>query len=289
MHDMSINILWQVIIPYDEPYQPAMGPRWVSTTFWLCRAVCGSDHGGKSSGSRGDQGANKMPYQVGEEIAGAKNQENLMFLFYKKIFGADEIDIDWYEIHIWWGYTPWDPRGGCFCVFNLSSTFQRLEPNTWVRKPPSVGLPGNGCDASRGSDEASFESSSQTEAPIIHNHSKLTVFHGIPDKEDFSRFFFWVFVIPFVKAVANSVIHTVFPACHIKTDADFGLRQGSKRSNHAAGFVLAAEWETQKKSMEKKGSDTTSKTSRILDAAWCNYSDFFSPQSSLCWRCESWY
>lgn len=69
------------------------------------------------------------------------------------------IYIYWYEIHIWWGYTPWDPRGGCFCVFNLSSTFQRLEPFPSCASALRWKFTGNGCDASRGSIEASFESS----------------------------------------------------------------------------------------------------------------------------------
>ena len=61
-------------------------------------------------------------------------------------------------------------------------------------------------------------------------------------------------VIPFCSG--GQLLFTPFSDVPHTIDADFGLRQGSKRSNHAAGFVLAAEWETQKKIMEK-GSHTT--------------------------------
>lgn len=52
---------------------------------------------------------------------------------------------DWYEIHIRWGYL-WDPTGGCFCVFTVSSTLKH-RPSSQFASPPA----GNGCDASGGS------------------------------------------------------------------------------------------------------------------------------------------
>ena len=163
IHDISINILWQVIIPYEESYQPAMGPRWVSTTFWLCRAVCGSDHGGNHRGVGETKEQTKCLSKLVKRLQVPKMRRIWCFCFTRN-FGADEIDriyiyIYWYEIHIWWGYTPWDPRGGCFCVFNLSSTFQRLEPFPSCASALRWKFTGNGCDASRGSIEASFESS----------------------------------------------------------------------------------------------------------------------------------
>ena len=133
-------------------------------------------------------------------------------------FGADEIDIDWYEIHIWWGYTHGIQGVAVFVclIYHPLSSDSNL---SCLRLPPSVGITGNGCDASRGSMKrqglfmANWTTIIHTllEINISHlgkrkiifkyalsagyvnslegNHSKLTVFHAIPDKEDFSRFF----------------------------------------------------------------------------------------------------
>lgn len=99
IHDISINILWQVIIPYEESYQPAMGPRWVSTTFWLCRAVCGSDHGGNHRGVGETKEQTKCLSKLVKRLQVPKMRRIWCFCFTRN-FGADEIDRIYIYIYI---------------------------------------------------------------------------------------------------------------------------------------------------------------------------------------------
>ena len=118
-----------------------------------------------------------------------KSRKIWCFCFTRNFWGR----WDWYiyiDILIWDSYLmriySWDPMGGCF--YHPLSSDSNLSEELRFRPPLEIYRQWMWCFP-RFDWSVVRKFMGKLVPTIIHNHSKLTVFHGIPDKEDFSRFF----------------------------------------------------------------------------------------------------